>query len=111
MDHPSDFSGLLEGWVWKRSRFWKRWRRRWLVLLPEELRSFRSRQAARQRGTQATEVVMKGSVLRVCPGGLRGLGHAGSRGKAVESGPKDGKKLANQGKNRTFQACFRVKKW
>ena len=67
--HPSDFSGLLEGWVWKRSRFWKRWRRRWLVLLPEELRSFRSRQAARQRGTQATEVVMKGSVLRVCPGG------------------------------------------
>lgn len=63
--HPNS---LLEGWVWKRSRFWKRWRRRWLVLLPEELRSFRSRQAARQRGTQATEVVMKGSVLRVYSG-------------------------------------------
>lgn len=64
----------MEGWVWKRSRFWKRWRRRWLVLLPEELRSFRSRQAA-QAATKAgsaangasgaTEVVLKGSVIRV----------------------------------------------
>ena len=43
------------------------------MLLPEELRSFRSRQAARQRTAQATEVVLKGSVLRVCPGPCRPL--------------------------------------
>lgn len=32
---------IMEGWVWKRSRFLKRWRRRYLVLVPSLLSSFR----------------------------------------------------------------------
>jgi hypothetical protein len=50
----------LEGWVWKKSRFLKRWRRRWLVLGPGQLGSFR------QRGDpEPTETVSKGTILRV----------------------------------------------
>merc|ERR1711920_1143869 len=51
---------LLEGWVWKRSRFFKMWRRRWLVLLPEVLLTFK-----RKGDKEATEIIEKGTVLRV----------------------------------------------
>jgi len=55
--HPGS---ILEGWVWKRSRFLKRWRRRWLVLLPRGLMSFK-----RRNDPVATETVTPGTVLRV----------------------------------------------
>ncbi|CAE7580104.1 TMCO4 [Symbiodinium necroappetens] len=55
--HPDS---VLEGWVWKRSRFLKRWRRRWLVLLPSGLRSFKYR-----GHKEPTESVQNGSVMRV----------------------------------------------
>mmetsp|Transcript_27497 Transcript_27497/g.51530 ORF Transcript_27497/g.51530 Transcript_27497/m.51530 type:complete len:446 (-) Transcript_27497:83-1420(-) len=55
--HPDS---LLEGWVWKRSRFLKRWRRRWLVLLPSGLQSFKNR-----GHREPTESVPSGSALRV----------------------------------------------
>lgn len=58
--HQSHPGSLLEGWVWKRSRFLRRWRRRWLVLMPERLMSFTSRE-----GAVATETVAAGTVLRV----------------------------------------------
>merc|ERR1712048_1268799 len=38
--HPGS---CLEGWVWKRSRYFRRWRRRWLVLMPNMLMSYRER--------------------------------------------------------------------
>eukprot|EP00930_Biecheleria_cincta_P049685 TRINITY_DN34882_c0_g1_i1.p1 TRINITY_DN34882_c0_g1~~TRINITY_DN34882_c0_g1_i1.p1 ORF type:complete len:470 (+),score=89.56 TRINITY_DN34882_c0_g1_i1:23-1411(+) len=53
-------NSILEGWVWKRSRYLKRWRRRWLVLLPDELLSFKYR-----GDTSATERISSGSVLRL----------------------------------------------
>ena len=56
--HPNS---ILEGWVWKRSRILKRWRRRWIVLLPGELMSFKNRGLR-----EPTEVVPAGTVLRVC---------------------------------------------
>lgn len=34
---------ILEGWVWKQSRWMKRWRRRYLVLTPEGLLSYKRR--------------------------------------------------------------------
>uniref|UniRef100_A0A7S0ZVI3 PH domain-containing protein n=1 Tax=Noctiluca scintillans TaxID=2966 RepID=A0A7S0ZVI3_NOCSC len=37
--HPDS---IMEGWVWKRSRFLKRWRRRYLVLVPSLLSCFRA---------------------------------------------------------------------
>jgi len=55
--HPGS---ILEGWVWKRSRFLRRWRRRWLVLLPRGLYSYKKR-----GDLVATETVMAGSVTRV----------------------------------------------
>jgi len=55
--HPGS---VLEGWVWKRSRFLRRWRRRWLVLMPKQLMSFK------QRGQpEPTETVDAGAVLHV----------------------------------------------
>lgn len=33
---------IVEGWVWKRSRFMRRWRRRYLVLCPMELASHKA---------------------------------------------------------------------
>lgn len=54
--HPGS---LLEGWVWKRSRFLKKWRRRWLVLMPNALFTFKMR-----GDREATEVIEKGTVLR-----------------------------------------------
>ena len=36
-------NSIFEGWVWKRSRILKVWRRRWVVLLPGQLMSFRNR--------------------------------------------------------------------
>lgn len=51
---------IMEGWVWKRSRILKTWRRRWLVLLDGELYTLKSRSHQ-----QATEVVPMDSVLRV----------------------------------------------
>uniref|UniRef100_A0A7S4S4R6 PH domain-containing protein n=1 Tax=Alexandrium monilatum TaxID=311494 RepID=A0A7S4S4R6_9DINO len=58
--HQTHPGSVLEGWVWKRSRFLRRWRRRWLVLLPHQLMSFKSRS-----GTVPTETVMSGTVTRV----------------------------------------------
>eukprot|EP00913_Durusdinium_trenchii_P020645 g19388.t2 len=55
--HPNS---ILEGWVWKRSRILKRWRRRWVVLCPGELMSFKNRGLR-----EPTEVVPAGTVLRV----------------------------------------------
>lgn len=51
---------LLEGWVWKRSRFLKKWRRRWLVLMPTTLMTFKQ-----PNSTAPTESVDKGTVQRV----------------------------------------------
>lgn len=53
-------NSLLEGWVWKRSRILKRWRRRWLVLVPERLMSFK-----RRNDREATEIVEAGTCQRV----------------------------------------------
>eukprot|EP00929_Paragymnodinium_shiwhaense_P078622 TRINITY_DN40775_c0_g1_i1.p1 TRINITY_DN40775_c0_g1~~TRINITY_DN40775_c0_g1_i1.p1 ORF type:complete len:560 (+),score=167.71 TRINITY_DN40775_c0_g1_i1:85-1764(+) len=39
--HYTRADSILEGWVWKRSRYLKRWRRRWLVLMPDHLASFK----------------------------------------------------------------------
>lgn len=55
--HPGS---VLEGWVWKRSRFLKRWRRRWLVLTPSALLSFKMK-----GDREATEIIEKGTVMRV----------------------------------------------
>merc|ERR1711971_1538756 len=50
----------MGGGVWKRSRFLRRWRRRWLVLMPQQLMSFK------QRGHQEpTETLDAGSFLHV----------------------------------------------
>jgi len=51
---------VLEGWVWKRSRFLRRWRRRWLVLMPRSLMSFKARGSR-----DPTETVSSGTVMRV----------------------------------------------
>ncbi|CAK0792995.1 unnamed protein product [Prorocentrum cordatum] len=51
---------VLEGWVWKRSRVLKRWRRRWLVLMPDKLMTFKQK-----HDTKPTEVVQRGFVYRV----------------------------------------------
>mmetsp|Transcript_102127 Transcript_102127/g.284357 ORF Transcript_102127/g.284357 Transcript_102127/m.284357 type:complete len:473 (-) Transcript_102127:201-1619(-) len=56
--HPGS---LLEGWVWKRSRFLRRWRRRWLVLMPRNLMSFKGRGGS----TVPTEAISAATVLRV----------------------------------------------
>ncbi|CAJ1330197.1 unnamed protein product [Effrenium voratum] len=53
-------NSILEGWVWKRSRILKRWRRRWLVLLPGELMTFKYR-----GHREPTEVVPAGTVMRI----------------------------------------------
>jgi len=53
-------TSVMEGWVWKRSRFLKMWRRRWMVLLPGQLVTLKT------RGQHApTEVIPAGSVYRV----------------------------------------------
>lgn len=51
---------VLEGWVWKQSRFLKKWRRRWLVLTKEALESLKARE-----GLRATEIIESGTVHRV----------------------------------------------
>ena len=55
--HPNS---IFEGWVWKRSRFLKIWRRRWVVLLPGQLMSFKNR-----GDVDPTELVPAGSIFRV----------------------------------------------
>ena len=55
--HPNS---IFEGWVWKRSRFLKLWRRRWVVLLPNQLMSFRNR-----GDREATELLPAGTIYRV----------------------------------------------
>lgn len=55
--HPNS---IFEGWVWKRSRFLKIWRRRWVVLLPGQLMSFKNR-----GDVDPTELVPAGSVFRI----------------------------------------------
>ena len=67
-----------------------------------------ARQAARQRTAQATEVVLKGSVLRVCPGSCR------PRGKVWKMWKVPGKTMEKPGKSlgkTRVSACFSVKKW
>lgn len=51
---------ILEGWVWKRSRILKRWRRRWLVLTKVSLESMKQR-----GGIKPTESIEAGTVQRV----------------------------------------------
>jgi len=51
---------LLEGWVWKRSKHLKKWRRRWLVLMPDHFATYKARSPG-----GATERVDKGSVVRI----------------------------------------------
>eukprot|EP00445_Apocalathium_hangoei_P026374 CAMPEP_0203927108 /NCGR_PEP_ID=MMETSP0359-20131031/66563_1 /ASSEMBLY_ACC=CAM_ASM_000338 /TAXON_ID=268821 /ORGANISM="Scrippsiella Hangoei, Strain SHTV-5" /LENGTH=467 /DNA_ID=CAMNT_0050855819 /DNA_START=117 /DNA_END=1520 /DNA_ORIENTATION=+ len=53
-------NSVLEGWVWKRSQYLKKWRRRWLVLQPDYLATYKQRSNAGQ-----TEKVEKGSVVQV----------------------------------------------
>eukprot|EP00438_Fugacium_kawagutii_P033086 Skav229599 [mRNA] locus=scaffold510:208561:208899:+ [translate_table: standard] len=53
-------NSIFEGWVWKRSRFLKIWRRRWVVLLPNQLMSFKNR-----GDLHPTELLPVGSVLGV----------------------------------------------
>lgn len=43
---------LKEGWIDKRSRFLKEWRRRWLVLTPRYLFSFKQQQGYRDNPTE-----------------------------------------------------------
>lgn len=50
-------NSVLEGWVWKRSQYLKKWRRRWLVLQPDHLATYKQRSVGGQ-----TERVEKGSV-------------------------------------------------
>lgn len=58
--HYTRSDSVLEGWVWKRSRFLKKWRRRWLVLTTKALESMKQR-----GGLKATEVIEAGTVHRV----------------------------------------------
>lgn len=58
---------LREGWVWKRSKYFGRWRRRWFVLTPTCLSSYKAR-----RPEAATEIFQKGSVYGVCETSLEG---------------------------------------
>lgn len=58
--HYTRADSVLEGWVWKRSRFLKKWRRRWLVLTKQALESLKQR-----GGLKATEVIEAGTVHRV----------------------------------------------
>merc|ERR1712151_1099428 len=53
--HPGS---ILEGWVWKRSRYLMRWRRRWIVLLPDQFMSFRKR-----GNPKPTELISAGVTL------------------------------------------------
>ncbi|CAG9331020.1 unnamed protein product [Blepharisma stoltei] len=43
---------IKEGWIEKRSRFLKEWRRRWMVLTPNFLVSFKQQQAYRDKPTE-----------------------------------------------------------
>ncbi|CAG9332529.1 unnamed protein product [Blepharisma stoltei] len=43
---------IKEGWIEKRSRFLKEWRRRWMVLTPRYLVSFKQQQAYREKATE-----------------------------------------------------------
>jgi hypothetical protein len=58
--HYTRPDSVLEGWVWKRSRFLKTWRRRWLVLTRLGLESLKQRS-----GLKPTESMEKASVHRV----------------------------------------------
>merc|ERR1719487_900817 len=58
--HYTRSDSVLEGCVWKRSRFLKKWRRRWLVLTKNALESLKQR-----GGLKATESIEAGSVHRV----------------------------------------------
>jgi len=51
---------IFEGWVWKRSRYLKRWRRRWFVLRKDRLMAFKNR-----GDVQATEVFETASIGHV----------------------------------------------
>lgn len=53
-------NSILEGWVWKRSQYLKKWRRRWLVLQPDHLATYKQRSVGGQ-----TEKVEKGTVQMV----------------------------------------------
>mmetsp|Transcript_76927 Transcript_76927/g.217621 ORF Transcript_76927/g.217621 Transcript_76927/m.217621 type:complete len:269 (+) Transcript_76927:72-878(+) len=54
--HPGS---ILEGWVWKQSRYLRQWRRRWFVLMPQRLDSYKE-----FRGGDATETIYAGSIVR-----------------------------------------------
>eukprot|EP00747_Dinoflagellata_sp_TGD_P191320 gnl/TRDRNA2_/TRDRNA2_54530_c0_seq1.p1 gnl/TRDRNA2_/TRDRNA2_54530_c0~~gnl/TRDRNA2_/TRDRNA2_54530_c0_seq1.p1 ORF type:complete len:346 (+),score=76.92 gnl/TRDRNA2_/TRDRNA2_54530_c0_seq1:75-1112(+) len=54
------YGALMEGWVWKRSRYLKVWRRRWLVLTRYHLASYKHADAA-----VPTEAITKGFVTYI----------------------------------------------
>jgi hypothetical protein len=51
---------VVEGWLWKKSRFLGRWRRRWLVLGLDQCSSYKNR-----NHFAPTEIIKTGSILRV----------------------------------------------
>lgn len=54
---------LKEGWLWKRSRHLNMWRKRWFVLTPHYLASFKKKGKAQQ----PTECINAGSLLGILP--------------------------------------------
>lgn len=59
---------ILEGWIWKQSRWLKRWKRRYLVLRPECLMTFKQR-----RDPSATEEFKAISNVYSADGEVKGL--------------------------------------
>ena len=53
---------LREGWVEKRSRFVKEWRRRWMVLTPRFLFTFKNQQGYRESPTERLRLKDCGTV-------------------------------------------------
>lgn len=66
-------NSIVEGWTWKQSRWLKRWKRRYLVLTPESLMTFRQRERGGtgdkrdRRDPPATEIFQASSV-KICVG-------------------------------------------
>merc|ERR1712007_33101 len=56
-DKHTQVDSIKEGWVWKQSRYLKRWRRRWIVLTPRNLQTYRKRS-----DTKPTEIIKEGAV-------------------------------------------------
>jgi len=53
-------TSIREGWVWKRSQYLKKWRRRWLVLQPDHIATYKQRSVGGQ-----TERIDKGTLVHI----------------------------------------------